>query len=326
MTRARTPRRPLTVFGALLVVLALSLPAAAQSTGQVRGKVVDGEGKVVEGAKITIEFTGGVTRRHETKTNRRGEFIQIGLQSGPYRVTAEHEDLTQTYEVQVQLAQVAEVSFVLAPGLAAPVGPSPEEVERMEALRQAFVEAAAASDAGRYDEAIAKFNEVLAEVPKCAECHANIGAVHARQKQWKEAETAYRSALEINPELVDAYNGLATIYNAQGRFDEAAAMGSEASKRAASAPGGAGAGTLYNQGVIYWNSNRFTEAMEQFELAVQADPKYAQAHFMLGRVYLNLGKLPEALKAFETYLEIEPQGSNAAEATEMVGMLQKMTG
>jgi Tfp pilus assembly protein PilF len=326
MFPALTGRRPLSVLGALLAVVALALPAAAQSTGQVKGKVVDGAGQNIEGAQIVIEFTDGVTRRHETKTNRRGEFIQIGLQPGNYRVTAEKDGLAQSFDVRVRLAQMAEVNFVLAPGTAAPsAAAAAEDAKRAEALKKTFEEGAAASDAERYDEAIAKFNEVIAAVPRCAECHANIGSVHARQRQWEQAEAAYKRALEINPDLIDAYNGLATIYNAQGMFDEAA-MGTEASTRASAFPGGGSADMLYNQGVIFWNSNRFPEALEQFERAIQANPSYAAAHFMLGRAYLNAGKLDEALKAFESYLELEPKGRDADEASKMVEMLRQMKG
>ena len=47
------------------------------------------KGQPVDGAKVTIEQTGGTGRKFETKTDKKGEFIQIGLPSGPYKVTAE---------------------------------------------------------------------------------------------------------------------------------------------------------------------------------------------------------------------------------------------
>ena len=63
---------------AFVVAVGLAAPVAAQSTGMVKGKVVDAKNEPVEGAKITIEFAEGVNRKNETKTNKKGEFIQIG--------------------------------------------------------------------------------------------------------------------------------------------------------------------------------------------------------------------------------------------------------
>ena len=50
------------VAGAFLLGLsALAQPAQAQ-TGTARGKVLDDKGQPIEGAKVLIEFQGGITR------------------------------------------------------------------------------------------------------------------------------------------------------------------------------------------------------------------------------------------------------------------------
>ena len=67
----------------------------------------------------------------------------------------------------------------------------------------------------------------------------NIGAIHARNKRYEDAEKAFKTAVEQNPNLPDAYNGLANVYNAQRKFDDAAA----ASKKATELSAGATAGT-----------------------------------------------------------------------------------
>ena len=78
------------LFLACLAVAALAVPAAAQ-TGTARGKVLDDKGQPIEGAKVEVDFLGGVTRHFETKTNKRGEFTQVGLQPGVYKNTASKE-------------------------------------------------------------------------------------------------------------------------------------------------------------------------------------------------------------------------------------------
>ena len=38
-----------------------------------------------------IEFQGGVTRKFEVKTNKKGEFMQVGMQPGSYKFTVSKE-------------------------------------------------------------------------------------------------------------------------------------------------------------------------------------------------------------------------------------------
>ena len=59
---------------AIVTLLMLAPPALAQTT-LIKGKVVDSEGKPVQGAQVSIEFKGGVARKYQTKTDRRGEFV-----------------------------------------------------------------------------------------------------------------------------------------------------------------------------------------------------------------------------------------------------------
>ena len=54
MVRGLNGRHGCVVACAALFALALTMPAAAQSTGLVRGEVKDATGKPVEGAKLTI--------------------------------------------------------------------------------------------------------------------------------------------------------------------------------------------------------------------------------------------------------------------------------
>jgi Tfp pilus assembly protein PilF len=322
MVGSHTSARSLLICAMVLGLAATASPARAQ-TGQLKGKVTDAQNKPMEGAVVTIEHTDSRTK-FTLKTKRGGDYIQIGIPPGNYQVTAEKDGLKQSFPVRVGL-DMTEINFELKPG-SNTAGMTKEEAAkaaaRVEGLKTAFAEAAALSNAGKHDEAIAKFTEVANQVPKCTECYVNIGSAQAQKKDYPQAEAALKKALEIDPNSVDAYNLLATVYNDQKRFPEAQAMSAEASKRA-SAGGTASPDTLYNQGVIAWNANDFPKAQEYFAAAVAANANHAESRFMLGRVYLNLGKLPEAAKEFETYVKIAPTGRNAKEAQTNFDMLKQ---
>ena len=323
MVGTHVVRRTLGIGSIVLALAAVGSPAWAQ-TGQIRGKVTDAENKPVEGAKVTLQQTDTNTK-FELKTKKNGEYMQIGMPPGQYKVTAEKDGLSASKTQKISL-DMAELNLTITKGGAATADMTKEERAKAEAkvagIRTAYAEAAALSNSGKHDEAIAKFNEVLKDVPKCPECYVGIGASSAAKKDYPAAETAYKKAIELDPNLIDAYSGLATIYNDQKKFPEAQAMSAEVMKRATAGGASGGADQLYNAGVISWNANDFAKAGEQFTAAVAANPGHAESHFMLGQVNLNLGKLPDAAKEFETYVKLAPNGPNAKDAASKVEMLK----
>src|SRR5687767_712007 len=162
-------RRSLALAVVLLGVTLWAAPVMAQ-TGQVKGKVLDAKNQPIEGAQITIEMTDGMTRKYDVKTNRRGEFVQIGLQPGQYKVTAAKDGMSQSFPHRVTL-DMTEVNFTLKPGSSAEVSDADrKKIEaKNAAIRAAFDEGVKLGNESKYDEAIAKFNEVAAALPKCVE-------------------------------------------------------------------------------------------------------------------------------------------------------------
>jgi len=361
---------------ALAVLLAVcTSPAMAQNL--VRGAVFDTQQKPVEGATVSFEGVGFVSKQ-ATKTDKKGEFLFQGLASGEYKITASKDGIgfhTLTYTVSSTSAK-EKLTFDLRPA-AAPTTPAATAAAAavvanptLEAIRRgvnipnnanakvkeeaAVVQATAtagldAQKAGQHEEAIAKFNDVLGKVPGCSDCYVYIGTSYYELKKYDEAETALKKAIEVKP-TVEGYTQLARTYNIQRKFDlageasakaadlantvgapapgapaagAAGAAGTAGAAAAAPAPAAPNSETLYNQGVILWNSGKYAEAKERFEASVKANPGNAAAQYQLGMANLNLGQLPAARAAFEAYLKAEPDGAKAAEVKTFLTQLPK---
>ncbi len=302
---------------ALALVFAVSTPALAQS--RIVGRVVDAQGKPVEGATVTIQSAGGA-RKVEVKTDRNGEFLQLGLPSGSYTVTATKDKLQQTLPANVSQARPTELQFRLSPTS----GLSPEGAKALGEMQALASSAIEAMKAGRDEEAIQKFNEVVQTIPTCSDCYYSLGLAYTKQKQYAEAESAFKKVLELKPDSADAYTGLVNLYNSQKKFDLAAEASAKAQELAGAAGAtGGNAEATYNQGVILWNGGKYAEAKAQFEAALKADPNMAMAHYLLGMANLNLGLIPEARAAFENYLKIDPSGPKAGEVKTFLSQLPK---
>src|SRR5713226_8734551 len=312
---------------AALAALAIALPVAAQMGGMVKGTVIDDKNQPVDGAKVTITMTD-TGRKFETKTDKKGQYLQIGLASGAYVVVAEKDKLSSApSKATIRAGAPSELNLVIGVAAAAL---TKEGMAKAGALRAAFESGVALSQAGKHEEAIAKFNEGIAASPQCFDCYNNIGFSYTQMKDYDKAEAAYKKATELKPEDASAYNGLANIYNAQRKFDLAAQASAKATELSTSLSGGGAAGggaggadALFNQGVILWNGGKVAEAKKAFEGAIAANPNHAEAHYQLGMALVNEGNLQGAATEFDTYLKLAPTGPNAATAKSLVAQLKK---
>ena len=309
--------RPAFAAVVLFALCAVAAPASAQ-TGMLKGKVVDAKGQPVEGAKVTIAMAEGINRKYEVKTNKKGEFVQIGIQPGVYEISAEKEGIGWDGEkTKIGIGENPELKFTLAPKAAA--GPTKEDL----ALEKAFQEGVSATKGGNFPEAIVKFQEAIKLRPDCFDCYYNMGIAHYQAKELDKAEAAFKEALKYNANSAAPYTALANLYNSQKRFDEAVAMTTQATKLGGAAGGAASADAAFNQGVVLWNASKYEEARQQFEQAVKLKPDFAEAHFRLGMAYLNLGKMGEAKGPMEAYLKLAPTGPNADMAKQILASLPK---
>lgn len=302
------------LLAAILVALVATAGATAfaQTTAVVKGKVTDADGKPVDKAKVVVDFKGGVEMKRELSTNRRGEFIQVGLPPGPYLVTASKDGVgVSEEEVMIRIGDAPELVMALRPAAAA-------ASEADQAFRKVFGEAVAFANADKYDEAIAKFTEAAGMRADCYACYMNLGNSYYQKDDHAKAETAFKKAIELSPNEPKPYQALADLYSAMGKRTEAAEM----TTKAVGLGGAASAQDLYNNGVNLWNAGKFPEAKAQFEAAIKTDPNYADAQYWVGMATLNSGDMTNATQYFENYLKLAPTGEFADQAKGVLASLK----
>jgi tetratricopeptide (TPR) repeat protein len=302
---------------AVLLGLALFVPQAQAQTGTARGRVVDAQDKPVADAKVMLEYLGGVTRKFETKTNKKGEFIQVGMQPGNYRFTATKEGLRgAVLEFRIQLGEPTEVPpLKLGMGGGAPS----DQAAAVEKLRKEFQAAVDLTNSGKLDEAEAAFKALVASNPDVPEIQQNLGFVYAQKKDYPAAEAAYLKALELKPDSSDILIALAGLYREMDQPDKAKEMADRAAAAAPEDPA-----SQFRRGLFLVNSNQNEQAIAAFQAVIAADPTMAEAYFRLGTLMVGQSKIPEAIQYLEKYLSLNPTDQqNIATAQGLIKALKK---
>lgn len=166
-------------------------------------------------------------------------------------------------------------------------------------------------DAGKYDEAIAKYEEVLKLSPSNMTALYELAYSFAANKEYEKSLAAATHGTEYqSPELPLFYDLLGGAYDSLNEPQKAI----EAYRKGIQIVPDASM-LYYNMGVTYLESLKNPdEARHAIEKAVTLDAGQPEFHLMLGQVLQSNGYAAPAFLAFSTYLILEPNGPRALSA------------
>ena len=196
--------------------------------------------------------------------------------------------------------------------------------------------ASAAAQAGRFEEAIARYRRVLAAQPDHAEAthflgaclvqsghpvegfallaraverapgnllyRQNFGLLLAEANELAAAETQFLRILEAQKSSPAAHNYLGMVRQRLGRYDEAIASYREALRLSP-----ADTGAANNLGYCLLEAGDVEGALQSLRHALAADPRNATAHSNLGNALRTRGELAAAAQCYRRALELAPR-------------------
>ena len=129
-----------------------------------------------------------------------------------------------------------------------------------------------------------------------------------RAGRFAEAEAAYEALLARWPDLPDTWYNLGVLQRRARRFDAALASYGQALARGVKRP----EEVHLNRGVIYADHLRQDDAAErELHAALALNPAYIPALFNLANLNEDLGRRGEALAAYERLLALDPRNAEA---------------
>ncbi len=180
------------------------------------------------------------------------------------------------------------------------------EFDQAVALKPDYAEAyngraIALANLGRMDEALAAVGRAIAVKPDYAEACSNQGLILSELRRFDDALASFDRALALKPDDARLHNNRGTALQELKRLDEALA-GFEAA--VALQPDYAQA--HYNCGLVLHDLNRLDESLARFDKAIALFPDYVQAHHNRGAVLQDLNRLGEAILAYDKALALMP--------------------
>jgi len=153
--------------------------------------------------------------------------------------------------------------------------------------------------------------------PTSAAGHFRLATLHEAQQQWAQAESAYRAAIQAEPDFYAAHNNLAyMLAERRQQLDEALRLATRAVSLAPKVATG-----LDTLGWVQRARGNLDLAAKSIAQAVELQPRNPTLHYHLGIVLAEQGRKAEAAAALKRALDIDAKFKHADDARERLKQL-----
>jgi tetratricopeptide (TPR) repeat protein len=325
--------------GMFALVLLAAASAAAQGLGRLDGEIRDTQGNPYPDVTVVIK-NPDTGQTLTVKTDKSGKFTALGLRTAVYNLTISNEKDKLTFQDQFHVDETGENNYKLnlkemlaKQGVINPEAEKKrqEEAQKTEGMKAHFDAGMAAmndakavktqlqaapTDQGLKDKLAADYQTAITELKQAeqlvtakdagnhAVIWAQLGVADEGTAQWGDAASAFGKAAELKP-TPGYYVAEATDLAKAAKYDDAPAV----CEKAIAADPTLAAMCWKNLGIVLSNAGKFKEAVEFLQKATTADPKDAQAWYLLGN---SLAAMIDSKQQGEKMIYIIPPGTKEA--------------
>lgn len=205
----------------------------------------------------------------------------------------------------------------------------------------------------RYSEAVTALQNAITLDPDFTTAHYNLGLTYLKMETYQRAVDVLQKTTTLDPNYKAAHHTLALAYLGQQELGKARDAAREALKLDANyqpalslleaidpsftppepqttpppepeppveqqPDAKSKEEKHYELGIAYRNSEMYTEAIAEFQKAIDLDPDFVAAHISLGEVYLEMGQLDDAENAANAALRIDPNSQPARQLLDAI--------
>ena len=299
---------------AVLGLLATSGRISAQDwTGdsRIQGKVVDENGQPVQGAIVKLRLASE-NAGPDAKTDKHGEFSALALAGGTWNIDVEAPGFMRR-KLSVSLpggsGRIPPLDITLKKDVAA---------EQQTQLQGLLAKGDALYKEGKFAEARAEYEKVLAARPDLVEVHRSIALAYGREHDYADALKQMDIVLQKYPDdntlLLLAADAAMQLGDAQRAQQYASRL--DMAKMTAPDP-------VVNLAITMLNKNQPTLAVQTLDPVVARFPQAPDPYYYRALAELQLQQMDKARADLEKFLPLAPPGSKEAQqAKEMLAQIK----
>ena len=144
-----------------------------------------------------------------------------------------------------------------------------------------------------------------------ATIHENLGLIYAKSGVFSLALREWKALLALQPERTDISKKINRLEKALDATQHMSMNSVKKASKSALTPQQA----LFRNGLIHYRKKRFNEALQVFEILVQAFPDFPDAQKLLGNLYIRFNRLEEAYRIF---VRLKKNDHSASEAIALI--------
>ena len=156
------------------------------------------------------------------------------------------------------------------------------------------------------DAAIKNLNKAIELNPELAEAYNNRGNAYTQNGKYDLAIEDYDKAIKLNPTFAHAYSNRGNTYGEKGNFTQSIKDLTKAIRLNPS-----DAAFHFNLGNTYQESGQIDQAITSYTEAIQLKFDRAGAHYSRGNAHLSKGDYRRAIEDYITETQLNPNFTNA---------------
>ena len=293
----------------LVLVLLLPGMAAAIKKGRLIGVVLDPDGKPIEGVTVTATSEDVPGFREVEVTDKKGvfklDFEEINV---VYRYQFDKVGYATLKTEQTWRKEgTARHKFTMQPGESALAGTLPASASLDPAV-ETFRAGATAFEAKDYSAAIARFQEALELDPDLLQAWSGLSVAYLESGQYEEAAAAAEKAVALGANDQTTLRTRWEAYRQLGdeaKTAEALAAAEQAGSMAEEAK------RVFNEAVGFVKADDNEAAFAKFKEASELDSSLQQALLGVATTGVQIGRYEEAAAAAEAVLKDDPGNEKA---------------